>query len=162
MRKRIPGSFLRGETSRARLYGVFHGVYVFIAVLRYWLAVYRANDTSSSDRKYIIDRLLRLPRQLALATGVLERHAHLTPLGREVFQQMLRDVADLQQQMRQVALPADSPALAIAEDGSYQPEKSKIDGRPLSAIGAVLEHVWRNDVHGQCAGLLDDFARTAS
>jgi HEXXH motif-containing protein len=38
------------------LYGVFHGVYVFIAVLRYWLAVYRANDTSSSDRRYVIDR----------------------------------------------------------------------------------------------------------
>jgi hypothetical protein len=93
---------------------------------------------------------------------VLERHAHLTPLGSEVFQQMLRDVAGLQQQMQQAALPADSPALAIAEDGSYQPEKSRIDGRPLSAIGAVLEHVLRNDAHGQCTGLLDKLPATAS
>jgi hypothetical protein len=137
------------------LYGIFHGLYVFIAVTRYWLAVHRSSETPAADRPYVIDRLLRLPRQLALAAGVLERHALLTPLGRDVLQQLLQDARDVREQVAAATLPQDSPALVVAEDGVCQPEKSKLDGRPLTAIGAVLEHVQRNDVHNQCAGLLE-------
>src|SRR6185436_7164280 len=66
------------------LYGLFHGVYVFVAVCRYWLQVFLANDVGPSDRNYVVDRLVRLPRQLALGVGVLRRYARLTPLGRAI------------------------------------------------------------------------------
>ena len=57
------------------LYGIFHGVYVFLAVARYWLDVFTSGRGDASQRAYAVDRLLRLPMQLALAVGVLERHA---------------------------------------------------------------------------------------
>lgn len=138
------------------LYGVFHGVYVFVAVCRYWLNVHAAADTGPADRAYAVDRLLRLPRQLALAVGMLSRHARLTPMGRAILGQLGRDADAVRREVGRASLPADAPALKVAEDGTYAPEFKREDGRPITVRECLREHLRRNDTAGQCAGLADD------
>jgi hypothetical protein len=137
------------------LYGLFHGVYVFVAVCRYWLGVHRCGEGRPADRAYVVDRLLRLPRQLALAVSVLRRFAHLTPLGQAILGQLARDVQQLRDEIGRAGLPADAPAFRAIEDGSYLPETGTTDGRPLTVREALADHLRRNDVHHQCTGLLD-------
>ena len=123
------------------LYGIYHGVYVFVAVCRFWLAVHQNAELSQPEKNYVVDRLLRLPRQLDLALGVLQRHAQLTPLGKALLHQLAKDVDHLHRQVKQAKLPADAPALQITEDGAFVPQLGKIDGKPLSVMNAIREHV---------------------
>jgi hypothetical protein len=139
------------------LYGVFHGVYVFLAVYRYWRRVHDAGDASADARAYAVDRLLRLPRQLALAVAMLERYARLTPFGRALLAQLARDVAAVRADVRSAQLPADAPALRATEDGGYASERDA-DGRPLRVLEALRLHVARHAAGAQCAGLADVLA----
>jgi HEXXH motif-containing protein len=121
------------------LYGIFHGVYVFVAVSRFWQEVHRGG----LGGPYALDRVLRLPTQLALAVSVLERHAQLTPLGRAILGELSRNAAEV----RRTSPSGDAPAFKVREDGSVVAE-----GR--SVRETLLDHLRRNDVHGQCEGLL--------
>ncbi len=138
------------------IYGIYHGVYVVIALSRYWLNVYEANAVGAQDRAYAVDCLLRLPRQLVLALGVLRKYAALTPLGQTIFEQYARDVDGLRKRLGSMGLPADARALKVAEDGGYVPELSRSDGRPLTVMGVLREHLRTNDTANQCAGLVEE------
>jgi HEXXH motif-containing protein len=140
------------------IYGIYHGVYVVIALTRYWLNVYEANAVGAQDRAYAVDCLLRLPRQLALALGVLRKYAVLTPLGQAIFEEYVRDVDALRARLGRIGLPADARALKVAEDGGYVPELSRADGRPLTVMGALREHLRTNDTANQCAGLVEELS----
>ncbi len=129
------------------LYGIFHGVYVYVALGRYWLRVYQDADLDARDRPYALDRVLRIPAQLGLATAVLRRHANLAPLGRAVLDQLEHDVAALRADVARAALPDDAPALSLTDDGGYAPERSEVDGSPLTVRASVRAHARRNDVH---------------
>ena len=59
-------------------------------------------------------------------------------------------------------LPADARALNVTEDGSYQPQLSQVDGRPLTVVEAVLEHLHLRDTHQQAAGLLQEALAVAT
>jgi HEXXH motif-containing protein len=142
------------------LYGLFHGVYVFIAVGRYWRNVHVDSSLRAEDRVYVVDRLLRLPRQLRLAVAVLRRFARLTPMGQTILEQFVCDVDDLQRAVEDVGLPADAAAWHVAEDGRYVREVSD-DGRPLTVAESLQEHLRRNDAHQQCAGLLPEWGSPA-
>ena len=132
------------------LYGVFHGVFVFIGVHRYWRAVYDSSDISDADRNYVVDRLLRLPYQLELATTVLRRHAQLTPAGSALLGALSRDVAAIRDAPPPAGLPTDAPAWKVREDGSYERERSRVDGRLLTVVGSIREHLVLHDLEGQC------------
>lgn len=121
------------------LYGIFHGVYVFVAVARFWREVHRGGPGGP----YALDRVVRLPAQLALAVGVLERYARLTPLGRAILDELSRNVAEI----RETAGEGDAPAFRVREDGT-------IEETGGSVREALLLHLRENDVHSQCEGLL--------
>ena len=131
------------------LYGIFHGVYVFVGVQRFWAAVHAAPEVGADDRTFALDRLLRLPVQLELALGVLQSHARLTALGRLILEQLTLDVARIRRASAGAGLPADCPALTVGEDGVYVPEMGAPDGRPLTVRAALLEHVRRNAAHAR-------------
>ena len=135
------------------LYGIFHGVYVFLGVGRFWRAVYAAGDVGPRDRAYALDRLLRLPVQLDLALGVLHRHARLTALGRSILVELTADVSRLHRAGAGWGLPVDCPALTVEEDGGYVSETSAAGGRALTVRAALLEHLRRNEAHAEGATL---------
>ena len=138
------------------LYGIFHGVYVFVAVGRYWLRVHGAADLPPEAHAYAVDRLLRIPRQLALAVGVLRRNAGFAPLGRVLFERLVLDVGDLRERITRAGLPEDAPALAVEAGGGYVAETSPLDGSPISVAESLLGHLRRNDPERRCAGLALD------
>ncbi|HEY8156149.1 MAG TPA: HEXXH motif-containing putative peptide modification protein [Myxococcota bacterium] len=140
------------------LYGIFHGVYVFVAVGRYWLRVHGAADLPPEAHAYAVDRLLRIPRQLALALGVLRRGARFAPFGRILFERLTLDVGDLSERIERAGLPADAPALAVDERGDYVAETGPLHGRPLGVRESLLDHLRRNDPDRRCAGLVPDLA----
>ena len=126
------------------LYGIFHGVYVFVAVYRFWREVDRGGVGGPKERAYVRDRVLRLPVQLTLGVGVLERFAQLTPLGRAILLELAREVAEIR---ATASFPSDAPALRVKEDGT-------IEETGETVRESLLGHLRRNDVHGQCEGLL--------
>ena len=140
------------------LYGIFHGVYVFVAVGRYWLRVHGAADLPPEAHAYAVDRLLRIPRQLALAVGVLRSSACFAPLGRVLFERLALDVGDLSEQIARAGLPADAPALAVDDRGDYVAVINPVDGRPVGVRESLLDHLRRNDPERRCAGLAPDLA----
>ena len=131
------------------LYGIFHGVYVFVGVQQFWAAVHAAPEVGAADRTFALDRLLRVPVQLELALAVLQGHARLTALGRLILEQLTLDVARIRRASAGAGLPADCPALMVGEDGVYLPEIGAPGGGPLSVRAALLEHVRRNAAHAQ-------------
>ena len=131
------------------LYGIFHGVYVFVGVQQFWAAVHAAPEVGGDDRTFALDRLLRLPVQLELALAVLQGHARLTALGRLILEQLTLDVARIRRAAAGAGLPADCPALTVGEDGVYLPEIGAPGGGPLTVRAALLEHVRRNAAHAQ-------------
>ena len=122
--------------------GILHGTYVFVAVGRFWLAVYEAGDRPA-DRPYMLDQLLKIGKQLALAQDVLASNARFTPIGEGAFEQLTADIAALHQRMQQAGLPEDTPALRVTDAGEFLPQTSVVTGRPLSVAEAIDEHIAR-------------------
>ena len=142
------------------LYGVFHGVYVFVAVTRYWMQVYQ--DCSPTDRPYVTDRLLRLPVQLRLANSMLARYATLTRLGSVIFAQLQEATQDVTHQVSLLRLPGDADAWVVEGDGGYIRKTSSVDERPVSVMESLREHAQLYDRFGQCRELIEQVARPAA
>jgi HEXXH motif-containing protein len=137
------------------LHGLFHALYVYLPVARFWLKVHRSGEVDGARRAYVVDRVLRIPRQLQAAAAVLRRHAELTETGSALFRSMDREVGAIARSAAGLGLPADAPALKLEADGSPVPERDAASGRPLTVREAVTAHIARYDVHGQCG----DFGR---
>ncbi len=99
----LRGTIRRGATIRGRYADLLHGMYVYIAVGRFWQAVYEAADRPA-DRPYVVEQLLRIGKQLTLAHDVLASNARFTPIGEGAFGQMTADIAALHERMRLAAL----------------------------------------------------------
>lgn len=132
------------------LHGVFHALYVYLPVARYWLAVHRSGETREPRRSYVVDRVLRIPRQLGAAATVLRRHGDFTPLGASLFEAMEREVAAVAEAAGALGLPDDAPAMKLEASGRLDVERDPGDGRPLTVRDAVTSHIARHDLHGQC------------
>lgn len=122
--------------------GLLHGLYVYIAVGRFWQAVYEAADRPA-DRPYVVDQLLRIGKQLTLAHDVLASNARFMPIGEGAFAQMTADIAELHDRMRRSGLPDDAPALSLTDSGELLPQLSPTTNRPLSVAEAIDEHIAR-------------------
>jgi HEXXH motif-containing protein len=137
------------------LYGLFHGVYVFVAVHDYWMRVHETARLDAAASDYVLDRVIRIPLQLELGVAVLDQHANLTPLGRSILDELTRNVARIRDAVQTVGLPDDTLAFRAEEDGSYSPETAD-EGRHMTVRESVLEHVRRYDVNNQAAGVLGE------
>ena len=126
------------------LHGLFHAVYVALPVVRFWLDVHATGGVDPTCRAYAVDRILRGIAQLELGVAELERSASLSAFGRTLFDQMKLEVADLRHDIGcSYGLPSDAPAIECRDDGAFEPEISKLTGKPLTVREAVEEHVRR-------------------
>jgi hypothetical protein len=137
------------RSSARSLLGVFHGVYVFVAVHRYWEAVLA--DSTDDVTDYARDRVTRLPVQLALAVRMLRAYASLSALGIDLLDELAVRVDEI----AGTASRRDVPALVAAVHGGYAPQTDD-DGEPLTVGAALREHVARHPAGAQCAALVDD------
>ncbi len=144
------GGFYSPWRSSARsLLGVFHGVYVFVAVHRYWEAVLA--DPSDDVVEYARDRVTRLPVQLTLAVRMLRAHASLSPLGADLLDELAARVDEIAASARR----HDVPAFVATPDGRFVRETGA-DGAAITAADALREHVANHPAGAQCAALVDD------
>jgi HEXXH motif-containing protein len=128
------------RNDRRPLKGVLHGLYVFIAVGRFWRRVHLQGELSSYDRSLVTDQLLRISRQVILARDELARNARFTPPGQGLFAQLSSDVDELHDQIAALGLPHDAPAMEVRDDGSIAPQMSRETKKPLSVREAIDEH----------------------
>jgi hypothetical protein len=141
------------ESARSLL-GVFHGVYVFLAVHRYWEAV--LCDADDGIAAYALDRVVRLPAQLALAVRMLQEYASLTPLGTALLDDLTARVDTVQSEAEKAGLQRDLPAFVATDDGAYVRQTGAIDGAPMTVVGALREHLASHAAGAQCAALVAD------
>lgn len=120
--------------------GLLHGLYVFIAVGRFWLRVFGAEGIAPADHAYAAERLRRFSGQLRAALAELEAHARFTPFGQGVFGQLREDVETLSASIDAAGVPADPPALEIDETGAVTQQASAVTGTPLTVNEALREH----------------------
>lgn len=130
------------------LHGVFHGVYVYLAVWRFWYAVYRGGKTSGMLHYMVHDQVATISIQTAIAVAQLKRFARFSPLGAELFAAMAEESAHIEAMTRALKLPRDMPAMRCNDDGSFSIRSDA--GQALTTRLAILKHAKRYDTHHQC------------
>jgi HEXXH motif-containing protein len=117
--------------------GLLHGLYVFVAVWRFWDQVRRDPGLDPLLSAFAVDRVLRIAlnlvigrRQLAAAQG------ELTEAGRAVLALLSAEVEHAVAEIERAALPLGSPAAFCEEDGRIRLETSR-DGAPLTVADAL-------------------------
>jgi HEXXH motif-containing protein len=135
------------------LHGIFHGLYVYLAVWRFWYAVHRSGETSGLRREAVSDQVLTASIQIAISVAQLQRFASFSPLGAELFAAMAEEAAHIQKLTRSLKLPVDLPSLRCADDGVFTIRREDGTDRPLTARRAILRHAEKYDLHHQCDDL---------
>jgi HEXXH motif-containing protein len=135
------------------LHGIFHGVYVYLAVWRFWYEVYRSGETSGLRRAAVRDQIATVSIQLAIAVSQLRRSARFSPLGAQLFEKMADESARIQDLTRALELPADLPSIRWSDDGVLSVRIEEGSDRPLTVRRALLKHAAQHDLHHQCDDL---------
>ena len=73
--------------------------------------------------------------------------------GQSIFEGIVEELDRLRDDIAATDLPDDALALTFQLDGSYAPQLSEIDGRPLSALEAVEEHRQLYDLESNCGDM---------
>jgi hypothetical protein len=55
----------------------------------------------------------------------------------------------------------EAAAFVATDDGAFERELSRLDGRPLTVREALAEHAAHHEASAQCVGLVDDLVATA-
>ncbi len=129
------------------LQGLFHGAFVYLPVLRFWIDVVRAGAVLDDRRSYALDQLARIPVQCAVAIMQLRRHARLTARGDAVLAEMAAELDHASADARALGAPVDAAATIFHDDGSFTRETS--DATPISVRDSLLAHWHRHDVRHQ-------------
>jgi HEXXH motif-containing protein len=135
-------------------HGILHGLYVFAATARYWIAVFRSGEASGDLAALARDRVVRYPLQVAIAARQLGARAPFTEHGRRLFEVLEDDVARIAEEARAAGAPEDAPAFGVNDDGSIVRETSETTGRPVGARESVAEHLRRHDARRECAEMI--------
>ena len=130
------------------LRGILHGAYVTAAQLRFWLAVARAPDTQGMLAEFVAGQLIRQPVVIDLGLGQLARHARFTPEGARLVAQLRADVDALAEEARELGIPWDADAVALAPGGRFEIFRGA-DGAPVSVRESIVRNIRRYDVHRQ-------------
>ncbi len=135
------------------VHGIFHGLYVFLAVWRFWYAVYRSGETSGLRRAAVSDQVLTASIQIAISVVQLRRFAQFSPLGAELFEAMASEAAHLQELTRGLRFPLDLPSIRCGDDGVFSIRREEGTDQPLTVRRAILRHAEQYDLHHQCDNL---------
>jgi HEXXH motif-containing protein len=135
------------------LHGIFHGLYVYLAVWRFWLAVYRSGETSGLRRDAVRDQIAVIAIQIALAVAQLKRHAEFTTHGAELFTAMAAESAHIQELTRALKFPRDLLSIRCGDDGGLSIRREEGSDRPLTVRRALLRHAEQYDLNHQCDDL---------
>lgn len=135
------------------LHGIFHGLYVYLAVWRFWFAVHRSGETSGLRRAAAIEQILAISIQLAMAVDQLRRNARFTPHGALLFEAMAEESSRIQQMTRGLDFPADVPSIRCDDDGVFSIRRDAGSDQPLSVRRALLRHAEKFDLHRQISDL---------
>jgi HEXXH motif-containing protein len=135
------------------LHGIFHGLYVYLAVWRFWYAVYQSEETSGLRRDAVRDQVTTISIQLAIAVSQLRRFAKFSPLGAQLFEAMANESARSQEMTRGLKLPGDLPSIKYNDDGVFSIRREDGSDQPMTVRGAILRHAQRYDSHRQCDDL---------
>ncbi len=124
------------------LRGILHGLYVYLAVGRFWLGIFQDKDMPDVPDDYPVvasERLRRILGQLDCAASQLESHAHFTPFGTGIFDQLRKDLGTLRAKVDASGVAVDPQALIVSDDGQFAPQIGPT-GRPLTVSQALKEH----------------------
>lgn len=122
------------------LRGVLHGLYVYIAVGRYWLNIWRSVEDVDIDRAFVADQSRRVILQCRKAQATLADNAVFTPLGEGLFSQIRVDIETLEDAARLYDVPADTEAWTMSSDGRLARQISHAGDRVLTVNEAVQQH----------------------
>jgi hypothetical protein len=116
--------------------GLLHGLYVFLAVWRFWNAV-RRDAHEPSLAAYARDRVLRIALDLVIGRRQLaSAQDDLTPAGRAVQAWLGEEVEGAVDEVARAELPLLAPALICDESGAIRPATTP-GGQPLTAADAL-------------------------
>jgi len=135
------------------LHGVFHGLYVYLAVWRFWYAVYRSGETSGLRLAAVSNQLVLVSTQIAISVAQLKRFAEFTPLGAKLFEAMAEESAHIQEITRGLKFSIDLPSMRCDDDGVFSIRCEEGSDQPLTVRRAILKHAEQYDVHHQCHDL---------
>ncbi|MDJ0515625.1 MAG: AMP-binding protein [Trichodesmium sp. MO_231.B1] len=130
------------------LRGIFHAIYVYTPVAQFWLNVYRANPTGE-----LLDltksQLIKIPLQLQIGLEQLRKYAKFTPLGQDLFNELERQLAQINQEIAQLQIPKDVPDLDFQQNGSFLYNLRPGTAQFLTVKEATLNHIKRFDYFKQ-------------
>lgn len=133
------------------LHGIFHAVYVYLPVYRFWSASWRADAHAGRRRDHVRDQLARIPAQLRIGVNQLRGNARFTPIGRALFDAIECDVSRIEDEAAALGATLDTPAVSQRASGVFQPVVGADDRRPLTVGETLLAHLRKCDVRGECA-----------
>ncbi len=130
------------------LQGIFHALYVYVPVLRFWRAVALRHEGEGLLADLICDRLARIPVQLRLGVLQLRRYARFTREGATLFRALASEVAALTD--ARGAGELDVPAVRVSLVGTLEHETDE-SGRRMTVRDALAAHLAQSDLHRQCS-----------
>jgi HEXXH motif-containing protein len=136
------------------LHAIFHALYVFLAVSRFWLSLHSRGQADATTAAMVADRLLRGRLQIRIAAHQLRRHAQLTDFGRQLFEGLSRDVAQMDEAIDAVGLPNDVPAIECGEDGTVMQRARAGAAGFVTARESVVEHLQASALEDQARDIL--------
>jgi hypothetical protein len=138
------------ETLRP-LHGILHAVYVFIPVFHFWGAVVRDGASEAGRLAHAKEWIARIPVQLRMGLNQLKRHAKFTSFGTSIYQQLAREVEAVEADAHALGANLTTPVMGIDAHGKYRQLLHAGDTRPMTVGEILLDHVEKNDLHGECA-----------
>lgn len=136
------------------LHAIFHALYVFLAVSRFWLSLHARGQADANTTAMVSDRLLRGRLQIRIAAHQLRRHAQLTDFGRRLFEGLTHDVAQMDEAIDAAGLPNDVPAIECGEDGTVMQRGRAGAAGFVTARQAVVEHLHASAIEDQARDIL--------
>ena len=135
------------ETLRP-LHGILHAVYVFLPVFRFWCGVIDEGPLGEGRLAHANEQVARIPVQLRIGVNQLRRHARFTRLGSTLFDEMAAKVTEAEDTARAMGATLRTEVIGISPSGALRPVR--VNGRPLTVAEAMLDHLTKTDVHGEC------------
>ncbi len=123
--------------------GVWHALYVYLPVFRYWAAVYEDEHLSDHLKSYAADRLARFGLHLKIFDAQVDlKHEAFTEAGDKLRRKLHLEVEECFSHLAAMNIhPSALPAFECDDDGSIRPVTASSDGRHLNVFEVVNHHI---------------------
>jgi len=132
------------------LHGLFHALYVYLPVFRFWSAVVCRGELAGIQLAYAKDQLGRIPFQLRIGVNQLRRHARFTSFGSLLFEQMAAETIAAERQACALGISLDLPATSLRANGTLRSVVGGTDARELTIGETLRDHLEKADRLGEC------------